>query len=329
LVEYIGNGGQFFTDKNSITADPIHAGTAYSVWDTLILATDNPDDNPRTSSYNGDAYFSKTVDGGLTWSTPKVIFPTAKLTQTIGNIIVVDPRTGALYDFTSYIVHPNSAANTTYYAAFVKSTDGGTTWSAPKTIAQMFAVGVTDPNTGARLRVEDGIPSVAVDPATGRLYVAWEEASAFKRGNPKTSDDTITVATSNDGGATWSLTTPINTFTGKPAFIPTIQVGAGGVVAVTYYDVRNLAADNTTTLPTDVWITYSGNHGQSFGGERHVAGPFNYLAAAFASGFFLGDYEALAAGGGGFIPVFGMTNCADSSCAGGANRQDIFAAPGF
>jgi len=330
VVEYVGNGGKFSTDKNAITADPIHAGVAYSVWDTLISPDHNPDNFPHAAAYTGEAYFSKTTDGGRSWSTPKVIFSNANRTQTIGNVIVVDSQTGALYDFASWIVKPNSSSNTQYFAAFVKSTDGGTTWSAPKAIARMFAMGVGDPNTGAPLRTEDGIPSAAIDPATGQLYVAWQESSTFKRGNNKfRSDDTITLATSTDGGASWTLKSPVNTFTGLPAFIPTVQVGTGGRVAISYYDVRNLAADNKSTLPADLWITYSNDHGATFGGERHVAGPFNYLAAAFALGFFLGDYQALGAESGGFLPVFGMTNCNDASCANNTNRQDIYAAPGF
>ncbi len=41
---------QFSTDKNATTADPTRNGTAYTVWDTLVLATDNPDDNPHTAA---------------------------------------------------------------------------------------------------------------------------------------------------------------------------------------------------------------------------------------------------------------------------------------
>src|SRR5205823_11291389 len=81
------------TNKNATTADPINDQTAYTVWDTLILPTDNPDDNPHTAAYTGPAYFSKTIDGGQTWSQAKVIINTANRTQTIGNIIVVDPAT--------------------------------------------------------------------------------------------------------------------------------------------------------------------------------------------------------------------------------------------
>src|SRR5439155_27093541 len=96
LVSYETNGGQFATDKNSITADPVRPGVAYSVWDTLIAPTDHPDDNPRARAYTGPTYFSKTTDGGKTWSVPQLIVQTGERRQTIGNQILVDPRTGTL-----------------------------------------------------------------------------------------------------------------------------------------------------------------------------------------------------------------------------------------
>src|SRR6266699_713052 len=64
------------TDKNATTADPTKNKTAYTVWDTLILPTDNPDDNPQAQAYTGPAFFSKTTDGGKTWSQAKVIIDT-------------------------------------------------------------------------------------------------------------------------------------------------------------------------------------------------------------------------------------------------------------
>ncbi len=94
---------QLFDDKNSITADPVHKGVAYQVWDTLILATDKPDDNPHTQAYTGPTYFAMTRDFGKTWSTPRVIVDTKNRQQTIGNVILVDPRTDTLYDF----MHPD------------------------------------------------------------------------------------------------------------------------------------------------------------------------------------------------------------------------------
>src|SRR5262249_61860224 len=69
------------TDKNPTTADPTKNKTAYTVWDTAILPTDNPDDNPHTQAYTGPAYFSKTTDGGQTWSQAQIIVHTAKRTH--------------------------------------------------------------------------------------------------------------------------------------------------------------------------------------------------------------------------------------------------------
>ena len=45
-----------------------------------------------------------------------------------------------------------------------------------------------------------------------------------------------------------------------------------------------------------------------------VAGPFNMLDAPFASGYFTGDYEALATSGAAFLPFVVTTNCTDLSC---------------
>src|SRR2546421_1408694 len=92
IVSYTTNGGQLFTDKESVTADPVKPRIAYTVWDTLVAPTDHPDDNPHASAFTGDAYFSTTTNGGKTWSTPKVIVHTKQNTQTIGNQVVVDPR---------------------------------------------------------------------------------------------------------------------------------------------------------------------------------------------------------------------------------------------
>jgi len=60
--------GQFSTDKNSTTADPIHAGVAYTVWDTLTSQINNPDARLHAAQYTGPAQFSKTTDFGATWS---------------------------------------------------------------------------------------------------------------------------------------------------------------------------------------------------------------------------------------------------------------------
>jgi hypothetical protein len=129
----------------------------------------------------------------------------------------------------------------------------------------------------------------------------------------------IALSSSADGGTTWSAPRPISTPSGQPAFTPTISVNSSGVVGVTYYDFRNLQAGNTTTLPTDYWFISSSDHGASFGNEAHVAGSFDMLSVPFARGFFVGDYEGMAATGATFRPLFVQANSGNT-----ANRTDVF-----
>jgi hypothetical protein len=302
------------TDKNSTTADPIHAGTAYTVWDTLVLATDNPDDNPHTQAYTGPAFFSKTVDGGKTWSQAKVIVDTNNRQQTIGNIIVVDPRNDTLYDFTDLIISPNTPFRGTHsnaQLAFVKSTDGGDHWTQPQIIAPFNSLGVHDPNTGQLLRVGDGLEEVAIE-GSGKIDVVWESSTNFVK-NAKQStglwDDEVLFTSSSDGGASWSGPTVVEKLaSGLPTYTPTVAVN-GNRIAVTYYDNRNLQPGQTSVLPTDYWVKFSTDGGSTWGGEQHIAGSFDQLSAAFARGFFLGDYEGLQPSGTGFEALFVKTNC--------------------
>jgi len=61
-----GEHGHRLLDKESVTADPTRPGTAYAVWDRLFVANSTP-----TSPFRGPAFFSKTTNGGRTWSAPR------------------------------------------------------------------------------------------------------------------------------------------------------------------------------------------------------------------------------------------------------------------
>jgi hypothetical protein len=74
---------------------------------------------------------------------------------------------GTLYDFFDLIRPPFNVS--AFKAAFVKSTDGGNTWTKPSIIANMETVFVTDPSTGQAIRTGDIIPEPAIDPASGQL----------------------------------------------------------------------------------------------------------------------------------------------------------------
>src|SRR5438067_12970128 len=81
---------------------------------------------------------------------------------------------------------PDPAANTPFQGtrsnaqlAFVKSTDGGSTWTQPQIIAPFNSLGVRDPNTGELLRVGDGLEEVAIG-GDGKLYVVWESSTRYQ-----------------------------------------------------------------------------------------------------------------------------------------------------
>ncbi|MBO0681873.1 MAG: exo-alpha-sialidase [Candidatus Dormibacteraeota bacterium] len=315
---------KFFNDKESVTADPVKAGTAYVVWDRLVSPGNSVDAILRSSAFRGPTWFSKTTDGGKTWTGTRAIFDPGQKSQTIGNVVVVDPKTDTIYDFfeqfqstTNPKVAPRGVS-----VGFVKSTDGGDTWSGVTTVSNQVLANDTDPNTGAFLRTGNGLPSVAVDPNTGQLYVTWTDAR-FTSGLT----NQAVISTSTDGGASWSApklvsnTTPIN----REAFTVNVAVNSAGTVAVTYYDLRDLTDTNTTTLPTNLWAKTSSDHGVSFGSEIHLAGPFNDLVAPNAGGFMLGDYSGLTTSVTTFEPFFVQTNCNDNSCAEPMDPTDTFA----
>jgi len=310
----------FFHDKESVTADPGRPGWAYAVWDMLIGPNANESSDLHSRSFTDDTLFARTTDFGATWSPVRVIntsvHSTTNKNQTIGNIVVVDPRTGTLYNFFNQIFNTGSNTGGAHgdNAAFQKSTDKGLTWSAPQIISTMDDIGVADPNnlnpvTGkapAPFRVGDGLPAPAIDPETGDLYVVWED-SRFS------GQDETAITRSTDGGATWSTPKRVST-PGGPAFTPVVAVtdsgsaGVGGTVGVTYYQ---LGATSSGSAPTTEFIKrFSGAAaGDSSSVDTGVAatqvlGPFNMLDAPFARGYFTGDYEGLLTTGSGSTATF-------------------------
>jgi len=307
---------QFFNDKESVTADPVHGGTAYAVWDRLVSPSHTVGAALRANAFAGPTWFSKTTDGGKTWTGTRPIFDPGNKSQTIGNIVVVDPRNDAIYDvFEQFQSTGNPTAPPRGVSVgFVKSTDGGATWSGVTTISNQVLADDRDPNSGALLRTGNGLPSAAVDPATGQLYVAWTDA----RATGGTVNQAF-ISTSTNGGASWSAPARVTNTNTTPAtmeFTVNVAVNSAGAVGATYYTMPGGAANTGLRART------STNHGASFGAETTLAGPFNDLVAPNAGGFMLGDYSGLTANGTAFDPFFIQTNCTDLSCT--ANRTDAF-----
>jgi hypothetical protein len=323
---------QFFHDKESVTADPTRPGHAYAVWDVLIGPNMSVEADLHAVAFTDFTLFSRTTDFGVTWSPARVIntsaHPTEQNNQTIGNVIVVDPRNGTLYDFFNQIFNTgsnkggNPGGAHRFNVAFQKSTDAGDTWSPSQIIAPLESVGVADPNNvdprtnepPAPLRTGDILPMPAIDPATGNLYVVWQDARF-------SGHDEIVISTSGDGGATWSAPKRVSTPTGQPAFTAVAAVSATGTIGVTYYQFEPTSLGS---MPTKYFIkefsrtaltSANPNSIDSGVAATVVAGPFNMLDAPFAVGYFTGDYQALATAAGRFMPVFVQGACGQSlSC---------------
>jgi hypothetical protein len=306
---------QFFNDKESITADPIHAGTAYVVWDRLKAPSHSPDAALRAHAFRGPTWFSKTTDGGKTWTGTRAIFDPGQNSQTIGNQVVVNRQTGTLYDFFERFqtTGPPKFTPRGISVGFVSSSDGGNTWSNPTVVSNQQTPNDFAPNTGDLLRTGAGLPSVAIDASNGDLYVVWEDAR-FTGGTV----NQVVISTSTNGGATWSGPAVASNPTSEPAFTPAVAVNSAGTVGVTYYDFRN-PDRSTVGQPTDYWFTSSTNHGASFGNETRITPTsFDILNAPNAGGLFLGDYEGLDVAGTAFVPFFVQTNTSTS------NPTDVF-----
>jgi hypothetical protein len=369
-------------DKQSVTADPQKSGVAYIVWDQLRdifppcpaathsavrrahngVQTAKRSATPRTSpepclngDYTGPTLFSKTRNGGKTWSQPREIVPTGVNEQTIGNIIVVDPESETLFDFFNFI---DTDGHSNIEMVFSK--DGGDHWSARQYVQRLFTTaekrrsppgcgcGVVNPgNEGQALRTGDVIPEVAIDPNTGQLYVIWQD------GRPNGfQNDMLYASTSTAGGLTGTWSTPklVNPISDKAAFTASIAVNGSGQVGVTYYDFTP-PLTSPDILLTDMWFTQTNGPGLGFGARTLIGGPFNMEAAPVARGLFTGDYQGLAAqvanrhgdrkqnsrgdSENRFIALFVMTNCTDNSCKAqssydgtpvGPNSTDVFSA---
>jgi hypothetical protein len=290
-------------DKESITADPHDSNVVYAAWDRLLSpggsthASDQGFFNAR--SFKSQTFFSKTVDGGKTWSTPRQIYTDSTFSGSIGSIIRVLPS-GTLVD--GLVTYGSAAWKGGKCASesVLTSTDGGATWTTKPTIISPLTCtyfGAHDPDTGAPVR-SGGLLDIATDGNT--LYAVWEDGTTAE---PTTGH--ILFSQSTDGGSTWSAPTVISKSpAGVDAFIPTIAVNSQHVVGVSYYDFRNNEPGGSAD--TDVWLVRCGGTCTNAGNwsETHVDGSFDLHQAPNAGGEFVGDYEGMTTSGTDFQPFY-------------------------
>ena len=261
-----------FDDKEAVVADtrtdsPFR-GRVYVGWDTV-------------TNQSQPVRFSHSDDGGGSF-TPAVTV--ANQGANIGVVPLVGPEGVVYATWTSFTRRSATLM-------FARSTDGGETWSDPVVIAEALSAGVEGSRTG------ESIPAAAIDPRTGNLYVVWQD-ERFSTGV-----DQIVLSTSSDGGETWSEPRLVSDGPrDAPNFTPAVAVNANGVVGVSYYSLRN---DPARRLFVDEYLAISRDQGRRFAkSQRVTTSSFDLRFAAISEGFFLGDYQGLAASRTVFYPLW-------------------------
>lgn len=262
---------------------PVHTGDANNFDDKQAIIVDTYPDSPyRGRIYVGwDTVGNQQIqriawsgDGGESYSAAIDLERTG---MNVGIIPLVAPG-GVVHAVWAHVDSNNSP----FEILHSRSEDGGVTWSAPNTVTEMQAVGVRFQRSG------DILPTAAVDPRTGRLYVAWMD-QRFTRGVSQ-----VLLSRSDDGGRTWSEPQRVSDGPDdSPSYTPALAVSGQGRVAVSYYSLRN---DPARQFLVDLYLATS-KDGESFGASKRVSSTsFDVRFAAMAQELFLGDYQGLVGG---------------------------------
>ncbi|MCU0372660.1 MAG: T9SS type A sorting domain-containing protein [Ignavibacteria bacterium] len=176
--------------------------------------------------------------------------------------------------------------------AFVKSVNGGSSWSPPSYPLTIGGIrGYLLPNV---IRV-NSFPTIAVDRSggtgNGRIYIFW----AQKNLAPAGSDADICFSYSANGGSTFSTAVRVNDDAlnnGKNQFLPWCAADeVTGKVTVVFYDNR----DTSTPDSVDVYAAISPDNGGSFVNIKiSDIATRPYPLSGYSDGYF-SDYIGVAA----------------------------------
>lgn len=238
----------------------------------------NPNDSTRI-------LFSRSTDGGLSWSTP------LKVSDVGGDCIDSDNTVEGAVP----AVGPNGEIYLSWSGPlgimFDKSGDGGATFGTD--------IYVTEQPGGWDFEVPgiyrcNGLPITACDisdsPYQGNVYIAWSD----QRNGTNNTD--VFFIKSTDGGETWGEVKQVNddaTATHQFFTWMTVDQVTGSIYYV-FYDRRN-----STGLATDVYVAKSDDGGETFSNFR--VNQSSFTPSAF---IFFGDYTNIAARNGKVYPIW-------------------------
>jgi hypothetical protein len=266
-----------FQDKEWLTVDNTGGtfdGNLYVVWTRFTQTT-------------SQIMCVRSTDRGATWSAPLGLSPAADVQ---GAMPAVGPH-GEVY-----VAWFDGAVPGIQLRC---SVDGGVTFTNP--VPGNNPVQTINPIPGTmtgNIRA-DNFPSIAVDPSSGNVYVAYPSRSGADQAN-------VFLTNSTDGGKTWSAPLRVNDdTTTTDQWMPSVAVASNGVVGVMFYDRRR---DPAHDLRIDVFLATSADGGKTIRPNRRITTTSFPPAVNFDPGIatnYMGDYNQMVASGTRFLMAWG------------------------
>src|SRR2546428_9402156 len=251
-----GSSPAIFDDKDAITTDsnpssPFH-DNVYASWTKFVTGGDQ-------------IVFSRSTDGGVTWSNPLPISPGYNNNHVggrQGSAVKVGP------DGTVYVVWLDSVDKQAVERLSI-SYDGGKTFPMQNITVATVTDDFVNPAPGSSFRQDARtFPSFSIAP-DDTLYVAWSN----RTGDPTNGHAVVLVTKSTNGGLTWSAPVVAGEWAGRSAFFASVATDPSGNVDVVFQaldDVATGTAPGAGVVHYDTYLTRSTNGGAGFSGANGI-----------------------------------------------------------
>ncbi len=245
-----GSSPAIFDDKDAITADanpssPFH-DNVYAAWTKFTTGGDQ-------------IVFSRSTDGGATFSNPLALSPDYNNTHVGGRqgaAVKVGP------DGTVYVVWLDTVDKQAVERLSI-SHDGGKTFPMQNITVATVTDDFVSPVPGSSFRQDSrSFPSFTIAP-NGTLYVAWGN----RTGDPTSGHAVVLVTKSTNAGLSWSTPVVAGNVRGRSVFFASVTTDPSGKVDVAFLaldDVPAGTAPGVGVVFYDAYFTQSTNSGASW-----------------------------------------------------------------
>jgi hypothetical protein len=305
-----------FNDKPMIAVD---TNPSSPFRDSVYVGWDNASARNGKSSANNSLLFSRSNDGGRTFSAPLAV---STIHGGPAGVIGADPFVGpngevymAWHDAQSSRIMVNG------------SFDGGATFGQQVVIANTvipFAIAAPAEATRGVLIYPSCDADRSDGPSRGTLYCSWADDTTSNGLD-------VFLSRSTDRGATWSAQQRVNDDPAgvvRDQFYNWLAVDAvTGAVDLSWYDTRN----DPNNVKTDVYASSSADGGTTFAPDTRVTTVMSDESAANPCAQAhdqYGDYEGIAARGGSIHPVWtdARFDCTVDASTGSTIGEEVFTA---